>query len=69
MKTSKKAQYNCRKRITNPETLEFLREFESNPYTPTGKELMYRFYQSIGMDVDYDEIFADSLLLNVFTIL
>ena len=61
MINSKTAQYNCRKRITNPETLELLREFERNPYTPTGKELMYNLYQSIGMDVDYDEIFAVDL--------
>lgn len=53
------AEYNCRKRITNPEVIEFAREFENNPNTPHAKDLMYAFYRSIGMDVDYDEIFAD----------
>lgn len=57
--SSKTAEYNCRKRITNPETIEFARAFENNPYTPSAKDLMYAFYKSIGMDVDYDEIFAD----------
>ena len=56
---SKTAEYNCRKRITSPETIEFARAFENNPYTPSAKDLMYAFYKSIGMDVDYDEIFAD----------
>lgn len=56
---SKTAEYNCRKRITNPETIGLLREFEINPYTPNAKDLMYAFYQKIGIDVEYDEIFAD----------
>ena len=55
----KTAEYNCRKRITSPETIELLREFENNPYTPNTKDLMYAFYQKMGIDVDYDEIFAD----------
>lgn len=58
MSNSKNAEYNCRKRITNPETIRFAREFENNPYTPSARDLMYAFYKSIGMDVEYDEIFA-----------
>ena len=53
------ANYGCRRKITNPETLQLLREYETNPYTPSAKDLMYHFYQSIGMDVDYDGIFED----------
>ncbi|WP_298521296.1 hypothetical protein [uncultured Methanobrevibacter sp.] len=53
------AEYGCRKRITNPEVIKFAKEFEKCPYTPSGKDIMYAFYQSIGMDVEYDEIFAD----------
>ncbi|WP_296877575.1 hypothetical protein [uncultured Methanobrevibacter sp.] len=53
------AQYNCRKHITDPDAIRLLREFENSPYTPTGKEIMYNFYKSVGMDVDYDEIFSD----------
>ena len=56
---SKIATYACRKRITDPAVIKFAREFENNPFTPTGKDIMYAFYKSVGMDVDYDEIFAD----------
>lgn len=56
---SKTIEYDCRKRITNPEVIRFAREFENNPFTPTGKDIMYNFFKSIGMDIDYDEIFSD----------
>ena len=55
----KTIEYNCRKRITDPEVIKFAREFENNPYTPTGKDLMYNFFKSIGMEIDYNEIFSD----------
>ena len=47
------------KRITNPEVIKFARELASNPFMPSGKDIMYNFYKSIGMDVDYDRIFED----------
>ena len=53
------AEYNCRKHITDPEAIRLLREFEKSPYTPSAKEMMYDFYKKVGMDVDWDEIFAD----------
>lgn len=56
---SKTATYGGRKRITDPEVIKFAREFENNPFTPTGKDIMYNFYKRMGMDVEYDEIFAD----------
>lgn len=56
---SETADYGCRKRITDPEVIKFARDFENNPFTPTGRDIMYAFYQKMGMDVDYDEIFAD----------
>ena len=56
---SKTATYWSRMRITNPEVIKFARELENNPYVPSAKDLMYAFYQSIGMDVDYDRIFED----------
>ena len=56
---SKITEYNCRKRITNPKVIAFAREFENNPFTPTGKDIMYNFFKSIGMEIDYDEIFKD----------
>lgn len=56
---SKKVTYCGRKRITDPEVIKFAREFENNPFTPTGRDIMYNFYKRMGMDVEYDEIFAD----------
>ena len=56
---SKTAEYNCRKHITDPEAIRLLREFEKSPYTPAAKEMMFNFYQKMGMDVEWDEIFAD----------
>jgi hypothetical protein len=58
----KTAKYNCRKRITDPEPIRIARELENDPNTLTAKELMYALYKSLGMDVDYDEIFAEQLL-------
>ena len=55
----KTIEYNCRKRITNPEVIKLAREFENNPFTPTGRDLMYNAFKSIGMEIEYDEIFAD----------
>lgn len=59
MDNSKTATFKCRKRITDPEAIRIARELENDPNTPSAKELMYAFYQAIGMDVDYDSIFAD----------
>ncbi|WP_407381771.1 hypothetical protein [Methanobrevibacter sp.] len=60
MNNRKTAIYHCRKRITNPKVHRFARAFESCPYTPSAKDIMYNFYRSEGMDVKYDEIFDDS---------
>jgi hypothetical protein len=56
---SRTAAYGGRKRITDPEVIKFAREFEKNPFTPTGRDIMYNFYKRVGMDVEYDEIFTD----------
>ena len=56
---SKTVTYNCRKRITDPEAIRIARELENDPNSLTAKELMYALYQTLGMDVDYDEIFAE----------
>ena len=56
---SKTATYKCRKRITDPEAIRIARELENDPNTLTAKELMYALYQTLGMDVEYDEIFAE----------
>lgn len=59
MNNSKTATYDSRKKITNPEVIKFARDFESNPFTPNAKDMMYELYQKVGIDIDYDDIFAD----------
>ena len=56
---SKTIEFRCRKRITDPEAIRLAREREADPNVLSGKDLMYSMYRSLGMDVDYDEIFAD----------
>lgn len=53
------AEYTAAERITDPDTLKLLRDFLVNPFMPSGKDLAYALFQSEGMDVDYDEIFAE----------
>ena len=56
---SKTSTYNCRKLITDPEAIRIARELENDPNTLSAKELMYSLYKALGMDVDYDGIFAE----------
>ena len=56
---SKTVTYNCRKRIADPEAIRIARDLENDPNTLSAKELMYALYQTIGMDVEYDEIFVE----------
>ena len=53
------AQYNCRKWITDPEEIRLAREREQDPNILSGKDRIYAFYKMMGMEIDYDEIFAD----------
>ena len=55
----KTAEYISLKRITGHDAIKLAREFEKCPFTPTAKEILYNYYQSIGVDIDYNEIFAD----------
>ena len=55
---SKTATFNCRKR-PDSEAIRIAREMENDPNTPSAKEMMYALYQTLGVDVDYDEIFAE----------
>lgn len=52
-------EYNCRKRITDPLELKKIEERINNPYILTGKDRAYAFFQMMGMDVEYDEIFKN----------
>ena len=55
----KTVEYSCLKRISGPDAIRLAREFEKCPFTPTAKEILYNYYQSIGVEIEYDEIFAD----------
>lgn len=55
----KTAEYISLKRITGHDAIKLARKFEKCPFTPTAKEILYNYYQSIGVDIDYNEIFAD----------
>lgn len=56
---SKIAEYNCRKRITDPEEIRLARERERDPNILSGKDRIYALYKMMEMEIEYDEIFAD----------
>ncbi|MBQ9160432.1 MAG: hypothetical protein IJ122_03800 [Methanobrevibacter sp.] len=56
---SETIQYGCKKWITDPEEIRLAREREADPNILSGKDRIYAFYQMMGMEVNYDEIFAD----------
>lgn len=55
----KTAEYACLKRISGPDAIRLTMEFEKCPFTPTAKEILYSYYQSIGVEIDYNDIFAE----------
>ena len=52
------AEYACRRRPTHEE-IELARRRVADPNILTGKDALYAFYKMRGMNVEYDEIFAD----------
>lgn len=52
-----KAQYNCLKRIYDPEEFRKADERNANPNILTGKDAIYALYQLMGMEIEYDDIF------------
>lgn len=52
------AEYNCLKKVNDPEEIKKAKERISNPNMLTGKDAVFALYQLIGMEVDHDEIFA-----------
>lgn len=55
----KTASYHCRKRVTDPEEIRLACERQADPNILSGKDKVYAFYQMMGMDIDYDEIFSE----------
>lgn len=53
------AQYNCLKKIYDPEEFRKADERNADSNIITGKDAVYLLYRIRGMDVEYDEIFAD----------
>ena len=53
------AEYNCVKKIWDPEEFRKADERNADPNILSGKDAVYAFYKLMGMEIDYDEIFAD----------
>lgn len=53
------ADYNCVKKIWDPEEFRKADERNADPNMLTGKDAVYALYQLMGMEIEYDEIFAD----------
>ena len=51
------AEFSSFKRITDPEEIRLSRKREKDPNILSGKDLVYAFYQMMGIEIDYDEIF------------
>ena len=57
--TVKTLEYECKKRITNPEIFKRGRERMDDPNIITGKEGVYYLFQMMGIPIEWDDIFAD----------
>ena len=55
----KTASYHCRRCVNDPEEIRLAREREADPNILSGKDKVFALYQLMGMEIDYDEIFAD----------
>lgn len=52
------ASYHCMKRPTIEE-IRLARKRQEDPNILSGKDKVYAWYKMMGMEIDYDEIFAD----------
>ena len=53
------AEYNCLKKIYDPEEFKKSDARNANPNIVSGKDAVYALYQLMGMEIEYDEIFAE----------
>ncbi|MBQ6098319.1 MAG: hypothetical protein IJL02_00465 [Methanobrevibacter sp.] len=53
------AEYNCLKKIYDPEVFRKSDERNANPNILSGKDAVFALYQLMGMEIDYDEIFPE----------
>ena len=54
----KVAEYRCRRRPTHEE-IELARKRVADPNILTGRDKLYAIFKMAGIDIEYDEIFAD----------
>ena len=59
MGNSLTSHFSCRKHITDPEAVRLAREREADPNILSGKDKVFAFYQMMGMEIDYDELFEE----------
>ena len=52
------AEYGGRRIITDPEFYRIAAEMERDPNVLSGRDGVYALYKMMGMDIEYDEIFA-----------
>ncbi|MBP3791225.1 MAG: hypothetical protein ILA26_04265 [Methanobrevibacter sp.] len=52
------AEYYCKK-LPSPEEIELARKRQEDPNILSGKDKVYAWYKIMGMEIEYDEIFAD----------
>lgn len=52
------AEYHCKK-LPSLEEIELARKRQEDPNVLSGKDKVYAWYKMMGMEIDYDEIFAD----------
>ncbi|WP_298501414.1 hypothetical protein [uncultured Methanobrevibacter sp.] len=56
---NRSASFSAFKRTDDPEVFGLAREREQDPTILSGKDMVYSFYKLMGMEIDYDDIFAD----------
>ena len=57
IKPKETIEFSSFKRISDPEVMRIARERERDPNIISGKDMVYAFYQLMGMEIDYDDIF------------
>lgn len=58
--TTKIAEYDCKKRITDPEVFKKAKERMNDNNIITGKEGVYHLFNMMGIPIKWDDIFSES---------
>lgn len=54
--TKTKIEYNCRKKIRDPEEIQKIRQQANDSNTLHGKDAVQALYHMMGMEIDYEDI-------------